>query len=43
MNFNDFLRSEINRLMSSNILFKLESEKITNNQTDPSNFFNIII
>ena len=39
MNFNDFLRSEINRLMSSNILFKLELEKITNNQTDPSNFF----
>ena len=39
MNFNDFLRSEINRLMSSNILFKLELEKITNNQTDPSKFF----
>lgn len=39
MNFNDFLRSEINRLMDSNILFKLELEKITNHQTDPSKFF----
>ena len=39
MNFNDFLRSEINRLMDSNILFKLELEKITNNQSDPANFF----
>ena len=37
--FINFLKSEIKRLFSSNIFFKLELEKECNNLIDPNNFF----
>ena len=39
MDFKNFLKSELNRLFSDNMLIKLGLEEISNNKIDPNNFF----